>query len=40
MHAKISAACEAFSISDSVSALEFIAGGNGWHVVGDRTIEG
>ena len=40
MHAKISAACEAFSTGDSVVAIEFIAEGIEWHIVGDRTTDG
>jgi hypothetical protein len=40
MHAKIIAACEAFSMGDSAAALDFIADGIEWHIVGDRTIDG
>ena len=40
MHAKIIAACEAFSVGDSAAALDFIADGIEWHIVGDRTIDG
>ena len=40
MHAKIIAACKAFSVGDSAAALDFIADGIEWHIVGDRTIDG
>ena len=40
MHAKIIAACEAFSVGESAAALDFIADGIEWHIVGDRTIDG
>ena len=40
MHAKIIAACEAFSMGDSAAALDFIADRIEWHIVGDRTIDG
>jgi hypothetical protein len=40
MNAKIVAACEAFSMGDSTPALEYIADGIEWHIVGDRTIDG
>jgi hypothetical protein len=40
MNAKISAACEAFSMGESSAALDFIADGVEWHIVGDRTIDG
>ena len=40
MHAKIIAACGAFSMGDSAAALDFIADGIEWHIVGDRTIDG
>ena len=40
MNAKIIAACEAFSMGESAAALDFIADGIEWHIVGDRTIDG
>ena len=40
MHAKIIAACETFSMGNSAAALDFIADGIEWHIVGDRTIDG
>ena len=40
MNAKISAACEASSIGNSAVALDFIADGIVWHIVGVRTIDG
>lgn len=40
MNAKIVAACESFSMGDSTPALEYIADGIEWHIVGDRTIDG
>ena len=40
MYAKTIAACEAFSIGDFAAALDFIADGIEWHIVGDLTIDG
>jgi hypothetical protein len=40
MHAKIIAACGAFSMGDSAAALDFIADGIEWHIVGGHTIDG
>ena len=40
MNAQIIAACEAFSMGESSAALDFIADGIEWHIVGDRTIDG
>lgn len=40
MNAKITAACEAFSIGDAQPAQTFIAENVEWHIVGDRTIDG
>lgn len=40
MNAKITAACEAFSMGDAHPAQAFIAENIEWHIVGDRTIDG
>ena len=40
MNTQIIAACEAFSMGESSAALDFIADGIEWHIVGDRTIDG
>ena len=40
MNAKITAACEAFSLGQSVKALPLIADEVEWHIVGDHSIIG